>query len=321
MAGVTNSLPNEAVASRIVQKVLDEPVLSVSRFPAGACHFVYDVVTESGRNVVARIARPENRHYLAGAIYWYNFLKPKGLPLPTIIHHDLEAAVSPFPYLILERLPGDDLGMVYPRLSIVDKKALAREITRLQATIGSLPLGGGFGFVDSYDSDSFHPTWVDVLYGLLERSRRRIQSVGIMDVRNVGRVATKSDQYASYFSQIAPRCFLDDLTTRNVIIHDGRLSGIVDVDFVCFGDSLLTTALTQMSLINMQADLDYIDYLCEAAAVTEQQREVLVFYTALFCVDFMGELGHKFNKERFEPVDNESIRWLNHSLDELLSQI
>jgi hypothetical protein len=312
-----HSLPSEEDAARIVRKVLDEPVLTVNRFPTGACHFVYDVVTESGRNVVARIARPENRHFLAGAIYWYGFLKPKGLPLAAIISHDIQA--EPFPYMILERLAGEDLWAVYPQLSRAQKKALANEITGLQKLTGSLPFGRGFGFVESFESDSFLPTWIDVLYSQLERSRSRIQAVGIMDVRQVDRVAKKLDNYTSYFAQIAPRCFLDDITTRNVIVHDGKLSGIVDVDFVCFGDNLLTTALTQMSLINLRADLDYIDYWCEAANVTEQQREVLVFYTALFCVDFMGELGQQFNKDHPESVNRERVLWLNDALDQLLT--
>jgi Ser/Thr protein kinase RdoA (MazF antagonist) len=319
MTGGTKSLPNEQDAARIVQKVLNENVLSVNRFPTGACHFVYDVVTEKGRNVVARISWPQNKHFLVGAMYWYSFLKPKGVPLPSIISHDTEAVHSAFPSMVLERLPGEDLGAVYPQLSRLQKKVLADEITRIQDITDSLPLGKGFGFVECYESDSFHRTWTDFLYSLLERSRSRIQAVGMMDVRQVDRVAKKLDNYGSYFAQITPRCFLDDITTRNVIVDDGKLSGVVDVDFVCFGDKLLTTALTQMSLINMRADLDYIDYWCEAANVTEQQREVLVFYSALFCVDFMGELGQQFNKDRPESINRESVRWLNGTLDKLLS--
>ncbi len=318
MTGEIKSLPNEQDAARIVQQVLNENVLSINRFPTGACHFVYDVVTEKGRNVVARISWPQNRHFLAGAVYWYGFLKPKGLPLPTIISHDLEAVLSPFPSMVLERLAGEDLGVVYPQLSRDQKKVLADEITRVQDVTGSLPLGKGFGFVEGYESNSFHRTWTDFLFSLLERSRSRIQAVGIMDVRQVDRVAKKLDNYSSYFAQIAPRCFLDDITTRNVIVDEGKLSGIVDVDFVCFGDKLLATALTQMSLINMRADLDYIDYWCEAASVTEQQREVLVFYTALFCVDFMGELGQRFNKDRPESINTERVGWLNDALDKML---
>ncbi len=319
MTNRAGNLPSDEDAARIVEAVLHEPALNVRRFLTGACHFVYDVITESGRNVVARIAWPENRHLLAGALYWHRVLKPKGIPLPAIIGYDVEAA--PFPYLILERLAGDDLGAVYQQLSVPEKKVLAGEITRLQEVTASLPPGRGFGFVESYESEAFHPAWIDVLYGLLERSRRRIKAGGIMDVRPVERVAKKLEKYESYFAQVAPRCFLDDLTTRNVIVHEGRLSGIVDVDFVCFGDSLLTTALTQMALINMRADLDYISYWCAAARVTARQREVLTCYTALFCVDFMSELGQQFNKERPEPLDREKAGRLNDALDELLNQI
>jgi hypothetical protein len=214
MSGETTSLPNEQDAALIVRRVLDEPVLRVNRFPTGVCHFVYDVITESGRKVVVRIARPENRHFLAGAIYWYGFLKPTGLPLATIISHDIEAVSPPVPYLILDRLAGKDLGAVYPQLTGAEKKAMAEEITRLQELTGSLPLGGGFGFAESYESDFCHPTWMRFLYSLLERSRSRIQAIGIIDVRQVDRVAEKLDDYTSYFARIAPRCFLDDLTTK-----------------------------------------------------------------------------------------------------------
>jgi len=33
-------------------------------------------------------------------------------------------------------------------------------------------------------------------------------------------------------------CFLDDLTTKNVIVQDGVLQGVVDFDHVCYGDPL-----------------------------------------------------------------------------------
>lgn len=46
--------------------------------------------------------------------------------------------------------------------------------------------------------------------------------------------------FDSYTSEVKPTPFLDDTTTKNVIINDGKLSGIVDVDYVNFGDHLLT---------------------------------------------------------------------------------
>ena len=41
---------------------------------------------------------------------------------------------------------------------------------------------------------------------------------------------------------VPPLPFLDDLTTKNVLVDGGRLSGVVDVDVVCFGDPLATPA-------------------------------------------------------------------------------
>jgi len=321
MESQLNYLPDKQQVAHIVQKSMGESVLTVDRFSTGACHFVYDVTTESHQTFVVRIAKSENKEFLTGAMYWHKLLKPKGVPLPNILYSDIEAVTSPFPYMIIERLAGQDLGIVYPQLSKDEKKVLAGEVSRIQETAGTLPFGKGFGFVGSYESGSFLKAWIDVLYSSLARSRKRIQAIGAVDSRHVDRVAEKIAKYGGYFSQVKPKCFLDDTTTRNVIVHNGKLSGIVDVDFACFGDNLFPIALTRMSLLNTGFDLDYIDFWCDVADVTEEQRDVLQFYTALFCVDFMGELGQTFNKESSQSVKAEDIQRLSNILDVLLNQV
>jgi aminoglycoside phosphotransferase len=317
----TDYLPNAQHVAQIVRRVRNESVLTVKRFATGSRHFVYDVVTESRQNFVVRIATPENKESLLGAMYWCKLLKPKGVQLPDVLYSDIDAATSPFPYLIIERLAGKDLGIVYPQLSKDEKKTLAGEMARIQEIAGTLPPGKGFGFVSSYESSCFQRTWVDVLSNSLDRSRKRIQAIGAVDARHVDRVAGKIGKYESYFSQVNPKCFLDDITTKNVIVRDGKLSGIVDVDCVCFGDNLFTIALTRMSLLNTDFDLDYVDYWCDAANLREGQREVLQFYTALFCVDFMSELGQVFNKEQPPLVKAEDVQRLSGILDALMHQI
>jgi Ser/Thr protein kinase RdoA (MazF antagonist) len=319
MKGEIHNIPSEQNATEIVERVVNQSVLKVERFVTGDCHFVYDVVTESRQNFVVRIARPENKKFLAGAMYWYNILKPEGIPLPNVLYADLEGASSPFPYIIVERLAGKDLGLVYPQLSKDEKKALAGEVARIQEIAGTLPFGNGFGYVFSYKSASFQNAWVDVLYASLERSRKRIEAIGAVDARQINKVTNKIAEYEGYFSRVKPKCFLDDTTTRNVIVNDGKLSGIVDVDCVCFGDNLFPIALTQMSLLNTGFDLDYIGFWCDAANVTDEQRSVLRFYTAVFCVDFMGELGQTFNKVSLQLAKVEDIQRLNNILDDLLS--
>ena len=61
----------------------------------------------------------------------------------------------------------------------------------------------------------------------------------------------------AYFSAVRPTAFLGDITTKNVLVHEGKLSGIVDVDEICYGDPLFVVGLTHMALLAMGADTDY----------------------------------------------------------------
>src|SRR6185369_3408229 len=102
--------------------------------------------TEDQQQVVVRIARPEAGALLAGGVFWSRLLRPQGVPLPALLYADLEATIVPFAFMLLEKLPGADLGHVYRRLSFSDKQAIAAELVRIQAKVQQfLPPGNGFG--------------------------------------------------------------------------------------------------------------------------------------------------------------------------------
>ena len=50
---------------------------------------------------------------MAGAVYLSELLRPRGVPLPAILAQDVDAEC---PWLLLERLPGADLGSVITAL-------------------------------------------------------------------------------------------------------------------------------------------------------------------------------------------------------------
>jgi len=137
----------------------------------------------------------------------------------------------------------------------------------------------------------------------------------------VERVRELMPSFSAYFAGIPLTAFLDDTTTKNVLIQDGRLSGIVDVDFVCFGDPLFTVALTQMALLSMGADLDYTDAWCAALALDAYQRTALTFYTCVFCVDFMREVGHDANQNNATANEAQRIERLTTIFERLLCEI
>ncbi|GAC1384659.1 MAG: hypothetical protein NVSMB42_02980 [Herpetosiphon sp.] len=315
------SVPTPDDARALVRRVLQRDVRSIRRFPTGLCHYVYDIVTTDDRTVVARLALGANRALIAAAIGWSQRLRPLGVPLPTLLHGDAEPTAGQFPSLLLERLPGTDLGNVYPQLSSAQLAAIADEVMGVQKQVASLPLAGGYGYMLSYDEAPQGRSWEAAVEAMLQRSHTRIMAAGAVPVEVVERVATRVARFRPYWNTVEPRPFLDDVTTKNVLVHHGRFSGIVDVDMVCCGDSLLPVALTRMSLLNSGYATDYTDHWAAALRLNDEQRRIVQFYTALCCVDFLAEIGQRFNGEEDVVIDEHQIRKLIALLDRLLQDV
>jgi len=313
--------PNERDAIRILTAVSGGNIASLHRFPTGLAHYVYDARMENGDTYVVRLTRPEWRDAFSGALHWNRILRSLGIPLPEIIDADPSGDRYGFPLLILERLPGTDLGDVYPTLSIKQKSQIARQIVDVQSSVATLPNGSGFGYAYSHDDRTLKPSWRDVIDEHLERSRGRIRSAGAIDEAVVERVRRAVAARCDYIARVEPRCFLDDTRTKNVIIANGRLSGIVDVDFVCFGDPLRTLALTQMALLNLGYDRIYTDAWAGRLALSKEQHDALTLYTAIYCVDFMSEIGQRFNQNAAPSAEPAQIRHLSTILDTLLQTL
>jgi aminoglycoside phosphotransferase (APT) family kinase protein len=314
---VTKVVPTEDDAARIARSFASELTRRVTRFPTGLAHYVFDVVLESGRGMVVRIGLPSARGAFEGAEYWSRTLRPLGVPLPALLQAGDHAGM---PYVILERLPGTDLALVYRTLTTQQKRTLAERIVGIQRAVGTLREGSGFGYVARQSGPFPHSTWLGVVQSSLDRSRRRIARAGVFDPGVVVRVERALAAHTSYLNAVRPRPFLDDTTTKNVII-DASLSGIVDVDVVCFGDPLFTLALTRTALLNAVENPDYVTHWCDCLESTDEQRAALSLYTAVFCLDFMGEVGERFNRTDTITVDAEGALRLLGMLEGALSEL
>ena len=287
--------PDSDYAVAVASAFCGVPVRRLRRFKTGLMHFVYDVVMADDRQLVVRASTPAHKPLLEGAQYWSRQLRPRGVPLPRILACELDGR---FPYLLLERLPGRDLGHVYDALGGEQLRRLAEDVQAIQHNVAQLPAGPGFGFVIKPVAGAGLRSWRDVVAASLTRSERRIDRAGVFDGCFMAGVREHATRFDNYFAACRPTPFLDDVTLKNVLVHDGRLSGIVDVDQVCFGDPLFTVALTRMSVLSAGLDSRYIGYWLDACGATDQQRRVLDFYTLLFCVDFMSEVGQRFNRAK-----------------------
>ena len=263
-------------------------VAAVTRFPTGLCHYVFDVELRDGSRLVVRVADPDNRPLLVGAVAWSARLRPLGVPLPAVLGHDL-APESPLPYLVLERLPGEDLGLVHAMLTPAQRRDLATSVVAVQRAVHGLGEGAGYGY--SLDPSGRPPrdSWAQVVSDNLRRSGDRLPSTQ-PDLRRLhADVTALAARWSSWFDGVPAVPFLDDLTTKNVLVAGGRLSGVVDVDVVCFGDPLYTPALTKVSLVAAGQPTDYVDAWLRLLSPGRAARGAFDVYCAVFCLDLLGE--------------------------------
>ncbi len=298
--------PNEVLAAAMAAEVLSGP-LRVTRFPTGTSHFVYEAVSSDDRAVVVRASRGSQVEILRDALYWSQLLRPMGVPLPEVLHADDGMSRHPFPFMILERLPGRDLGQVVGDLSEDELSRLAGELARVQEIVTSLPPGKGFGFTPHRDGPFPHESWAGVLTGQVARSRRRLRAAGIVCERLADRVETALLDIGDYCADVPATPFLHDITTKNVIVEGGRLSGIVDVDDLCFGDPLFLVGLIRMALLAHGHAPFYAECWRQAYSRDRDADRVLDVYTALFALTFLSEFGHRFNRAEAAAVDSVDV--------------
>jgi aminoglycoside phosphotransferase (APT) family kinase protein len=311
--------PTANDAATVVRSRLGLEPIEVRRFSTGLCHRVFSVTAAEQQMFVVRIATPETTRLLASGIHWNQFLRPKGVPLPRMIASCLEPSEIQFPFVILEQIPGSDLGAVYSTLSSPEKLQIVSELIRIQAKVSLLPEAAGFGFAYSYSDAPGHRDWEKVILAILERAQQRMLRSGHPGSSYVGRARQILSRYFSYFAAVRPAPFLDDTTTKNVLVDQGRLTGIVDVDQLGFGDSLLTIGLTQTALLATAYDVEYVEHWMDLLKLNRQQRQVVGAYTLLYCVGFMSELGQRFNKDQEPEIDLEKfarLKWIFETLAE-----
>jgi aminoglycoside phosphotransferase len=280
---MTTNEPDNAIARSLAAAAVGRSPAVVRRFSTGLHHYVFEVTFEDREPVVVRIAAEHSRSVMVQAHKLSQLLRPLGVPLPEII---AEGADHQYSHLILERLPGTDLGEVIHQLSDASQKRSQRG---WQSHKRRRALQCWYGVTDAPLE-----RWSHVLQDNLTRSRKRIATAKLFNQDAVDTVAHMVSAAQAELDAFPPVAFLHDTTTKNVIVTpEGTFSGIVDVDDLCFGDPHYVVALTMTSLMVTGGPTHYIDAWMNAADY--QNDWIFRLYVALFLVDFMSAHGKEFN--------------------------
>jgi aminoglycoside phosphotransferase (APT) family kinase protein len=296
--------PTAELAASAAKRALGWAPSVVHRFPTGSGHYVFDVRSAGGNAVVVRMGRPEQRDEMQRGLRLLKRLRALGVPAPNVVAEGLE---QPCPWVLMERLPGTDLQYVIGSLSDAQLSAIATEVAQAQQAASRFGSVGRFGYASDAEAAP-HATWSAVLEENLNRSRRRIASARLFDPHVVEAVVDLLKNHRSELDGFQAVPFLHDTTTKNVIVTEqGVLSGIVDLDDLCFGDPRYAPALTLAVLLAYGGPASYVEAWMSAAGHVDDR--IFRLYVALFLVDLMSEHGQSFNgNERAStPEEREAV--------------
>lgn len=292
---------NEEKIVRLCINCFAKQPKNIARCVVGQGNYVY-IVEFTDRKMVVRCS--EETGVYKDTIYWLEHLVTIDIPVPRVLG---KGTFEGYDYLILTYFEGKDIGLVYTGLTAAEKRGIARTVVGIQNKVSTLQLK------DIPVDWTWKTSFVD---DMLVRAKKRIISNGYFDPEKVERLMKAAEGLEEYFAGVKPVAYLDDISTKNLLIHEGRVTGVIDIDWMGVGDNLTYVAMTNMALLNMGCDTDYVTYLLEEMQLSEEQRKAFAFYTLLFCVDFMGERGMRFMDKQV-PVSVEIVEQMNRIYEKL----
>ncbi len=268
----------------IVKQHFGSEPIRVTRMSFGhSSSEVYDVVLPD-RQVMLKLNKDAGA--LEGIQKNLATLAGLGLPVSRVLYTEMSRAHFPVAYVLLEKIPGTDLRYELSTMTKLQMTTLAEQLVTLQRRVMSLPQGQGFGWVPIGQVAPF-VSWANIVQRDVKRGKEILEREGQSDLYNHIEVLAK--EFNNYCAEVRPLCFLDDITTKNVIVQKGQLSGLVDVDTVCYGDPLFWLALTQTAVV---ADVGasgqfYVDELIRFWNADATEKQVIRFYTLLHAMDLV----------------------------------
>jgi Ser/Thr protein kinase RdoA (MazF antagonist) len=225
--------PSEVIA-RAAKEVSGSPVVATARIVHGEANEVYRVSLESGVDVILRIARRgegifEKESWAIGRCRALGISAPEVLSIQRV-----ETASEPLELCFLEMLPGERLSdsLSAPRATLQSVvRELGEQISRMHS-IGLDDLGAAARFFEN-DTDDFlaiEPEFVGL--GVAAGLDRRGLERGFRFFETAMRGP----------APLTRRLTHNDLRACHVLIHRGRLSGLID-----FGQVSMDTPINEFA--------------------------------------------------------------------------
>ncbi len=305
------------IVGKVVEKELGEAPTAVRRMTVGTANEVY-VASLAAREVIVRLNADEKS--IAGAEAHIALFKSKGIPVAEVIASDYSKSFVPFAYQIQSKLAGHDIGAVISTLGNEQLRGIAREIASIVRKLAPLPTNGKFGWSGGSSEASF-ASWLDVLKKLQRDVRGRTAQTGIVDQRYMDVMDRILEKYHGYFKNLPSTFYYDDMCSKNVLIHEGKFVGLVDLDTVAYGDLLEGIGRIEACWHGTEYGRTYADAVMTELELDEERREMVSVYAVLNRIYWLSERGIKFNENTSTDIDYRAVAKDKQIIDAMLARL
>jgi aminoglycoside phosphotransferase (APT) family kinase protein len=235
----------DAELSTITHRILGRQLRAATLLPGGTYSTAYRLDLDSGERAVLKVGPPPGAQLLTyeqelaatEALVFEAAAGLPGVPAPAILGTDLAGEVVGRELVVMAYLDGRALNEVAPALPDGVHRRIRHEVGAICARLHTLT-GERFGYIRGerrHDGSSWRTAFLSMVDDLVADARR----IATTRPTRAEQIAAAIRTHADDLDQVAAPVLVHfDLWDGNVLIDDGRVSGIIDGERAFYGDPL-----------------------------------------------------------------------------------
>lgn len=291
---------NEKSIQAIGLKHFGEAPSQILRKTIGICNEVYELKYPS-ESYILRMNK--EKVWIYGSHKFLPLFQKLAIKTPIILAEDYSKTNFPFCYQIQNKLEGEDLLLVFSELSAPQLKAIAREIALIYDKFNTLPYQKSFGGLRG-DQEDHAASLLSIIDDRRKNILQRNQASKVLGQEFVEILNKLIEDNKNYLKSVRPKLYFDDMSSKNVMIHNGQFNGLVDLDFLSKGDYLEGIGAITAVWYGSEAGELYINEIIEHQSLDTSQRKMIKVYAILHLLLWTSEAGIQFNSNT-----NSEINW------------
>ncbi len=288
---------------------------SIKRITIGLDNEVYSF-RANNKSYIVRINAKDS---LKGSEKYIPIFRSLKIKVPKIIASDYSKTTVPYNWQIMTKLDGQDLKYAISKLNHNEISKIAKEIARIVKKLLKLPTNGKFGSVGLDDND-LKSSQKDKVIDMLREIKRRNATTGIVKKKYIDLFEHLIDEHTSYFENVKSQFYFDDINYKNVMIYNGKFNGLVDLDYIAYGDYLESIGRIMANGFGKDNGDYYTNAVMDELHLNANKRKIVMLWAILHRIFWLSEEGIQFNQNTSTKINRNVVEGDYAVIDSLIGE-